>query len=304
MNSWTYRTDAAPTAQAGVGTDRPLWIVHGGPQADPLRRLLFSAADAPYTVASTPSADSVSDEEVRYLRRLVAQADALITEPLPAGYLGKPVGVDDLVPLLRPGTPVITFPRVHFEGLHPYQVGVTPGGTATPPIVPYHDLRTIAAVSGHTDREKAWGGGASARSLRECAAWSLVRMRLTEASTDIRVADGVRSAGASAVHTVDRPGNALLTQIARDVQGALGVSVGVPESKLDLLGQCRVPVSAEVAEALGFAAPATNTWSVYGKELTIEEVDEKQTRWYHDHPGILRTLLAHQHARMDLLGVL
>lgn len=304
MSSTTYRADAAPTAQALVGTDRPLWIVHGGPQADPLRRLLFSATDAPYIVASTPSADSVSEEQVRYLRRLVAEADAFITEPLPAGYLGKPVGMDDLVPFLRPGTPVITFPRVHFEGLHPYQVGVGPGGTQTPPIVPYHDLRTIAAVSGHTDRERAWGGGASARALRECAAWSLVRMRLTEANTDIRVADSVRNAGASAVHTVDRPGNALIVQIARSVQEALGVTVGVPESKVDLLGQCRVPVSAEVAEALGFEAPTTNTWSINGKELSIEEVDEEQTRWYHDHPGILRTLLAHQHARMDLLGVL
>ncbi len=294
----------AAAMPAPVGADRPLWIVHGGPQADPLRRLLFSATDAPYLVASTPSADVISTDEIWHLRRLVAEADAFITEPLPKGYLGKPVGMDDLVPFLRPGTPVITFPRVHFEGLHPYQVGVQPGGLVTPPVVPYHDLRTIAAVSGHTSREQAWGGGVSARALRECAAWSLVRMRMSEASTDIRVADVVRTAGASAVHTVDRPGNALMLHIARGIQEALGVTTGIPEPEIDLLGQCSVPVSAEVAVALGFDAPTSSSWSVYGKELSIEEVDEEQTRWYHDHPGILRTLLAHQHARMDLLGVL
>lgn len=297
--------DAAPAApRVPHGMERPLWIVHGGAQADPLRRLLHSATDAPYLVASTTSADTVTPEGLTHLRRLVAEADAFITEPLPRGYLGQPVGMDDLTPFLRLGTPVITFPRIHFEGLHPYQVQAAPGVTDVPPIVPYHDLRTVAAVSGHSSKAKAWGGDVSPRALRECAAWSLVRMRLTEARTDVRVADVVRGAGAESVHTVNRPGNGLLMTIARGVQEALGVTTDLQDPGIDMLAQCSQPVSPQVAEALGVTPPTRDTWSVYGRQFSLEEVDEVQSRWYHDHPGILRAVLAQEHARMDLLGVL
>lgn len=309
-----YRASMSHTAVSGAPrrtsdpsgrTVRPLWVLHGGPQADPLRRLLNHDAQAPYIAVSTRSVDRMTSDDVAPMMRLVNQADAFITERLPSGYRGLPVGVDDLRPHLRPGIPVFTFPRIDYSGLHPYQVGRDPlAGLADPPLVPYHDLRSVAVAAGTRTLEQAWNVLPSARFVREFAAWQLLRLRRVEARTDVGVAGAVRAAGMGAVHTVDRPGDALLVEIAKGIQSCLRVEPTADDHGIGLLGQCRGPVEPNIAEALGLPVPETDAWSMYGRQLTSTDIHVAQVEWYRQHPDVLKAIMAAHASRMDLLGLL
>ncbi|MDO5627901.1 MAG: WcbI family polysaccharide biosynthesis putative acetyltransferase [Mobilicoccus sp.] len=297
--------DDESTVRGTPARGRPLWVVHGGAQADPIRRLLHSTPDAPYIVTSTVSVDRMTEAHVRQTHRLLSQADVFITERLPAGYRGLPVGFDDVTPHLRPGIPVITYPRLEYGGLHPFQICAdAANGIDTPPLVPYHDLRSVAVASGHRTHEEAWHAHPSVKVIREFAAWSLMRMRLTESRTDVCVADAVRGAGLAAVNTVDRPGNSLLVETAKGIQRTLGLEQSAVDPGAILLGQCRSPVEGPIAAALGIGPSRHQTWSMYGRRFSAHEIDAAQVRWYREHPRVLRTLLAGHAQRMDLLGVL
>ncbi|WP_312719212.1 WcbI family polysaccharide biosynthesis putative acetyltransferase [Mobilicoccus sp.] len=293
---------AAPSAHRDV---RPLWVIHGGPQADPLRRLLVSDADAPYVAVSATSADDLTAADLPTFARLLNHADAFICERLPRGYRGLPIGFDDLLKHLRPGIPIVTFPRVGYAGLHPFQVGRDPAaGLPDPPLVPYHDLRSVAAAEKTVPPEQARHTFPSAQVIREFAAWQLLRIRREESHTDCAIAGSVRGAGLEAVHTVDRPGNTLLLRLARDILAALGVDDTVVDPTTLLYGQYRSPVDPRIAEALGTPEPDTDTWRVNGKELTLDEIRDAQIAWYRGHPEVAKAVVAAEAPRMDLLGLL
>lgn len=290
---------------AGTRDVRPLWVLHGGPQIDPVRRLLNTNLDAPYIAVSTTCVDRATPADLGPMMRLINQADALITEPLPAGYRGLPVGLDDLIDRLRPGVPVVTIPRIAYAGLHPFHVGRDPlAGLPDPPLVPYHDLRTAAVASGHMTTEQAWESYPSAQFIREFAAWQLLRMRRTEATADIGVAGLVRGAGMEAVHTVDRPGNVLLVEIAEGIQACLDAESTAIDPGLPLLGQCTGPVEAPVAGALGLGLPAVDTWSMNGHKVARTDIHVAHLRWYAKHPEVLKAVTAAESNRMGLLGLL
>ncbi len=283
----------------------PLWVILGGPQADSLRRLLTADLRAPYIAVSASSVDDMTLADVPGMLRLLNHADALITEHLPSGYRGLPVGLGDLLPHLRPGIPVVTFPRISYAGLHPFHVGRDPvAGLSDPPMVPYHDLRSVAVAAGRMSPESARDLVPPAQVIREFAAWQLLRMRRNEALTDCSIASSVRGAGLGAVHTVDRPGNLLLLRIAQDIQRALDVDITAVDPGTLLLGQCRGPVEPQVAEALGVEAPTSDRWSVNGRNLTIRRVQRAHVRWYHRHPDVLKAVLAAEAPRMEMLGLL
>ncbi|GAB49898.1 WcbI family polysaccharide biosynthesis putative acetyltransferase [Mobilicoccus pelagius] len=283
----------------------PLWVIYGGPQADSLRRLLNSDPHAPYIAVSSTSADALQAQNMPGFLRLLNHADAFICERLPRAYRGLPIGFEDLLPHLRPGIPVVTFPRITYSGLHPFQVGRDPSaGLPDPPLVPYHDLRSVAAAAGTVPVEEARHTFPSAQVIREYAAWQLFRIRQEEGRTDCAIAASVRSAGLEAVHTVDRPGNPLLLRIARNVLAALDAEDTVVDPTTMLLGQCRSPVDARIAEALGTPAPDTDSWTIHGRELTLEQIRDAQISWYRGHPDVVKAVIAAEAPRMHLLGLL
>lgn len=295
--------------QAPGATERrgvlPLWVIHGGPQADPLRRILTTDVHAPYIAVSATSADELTAADLPTFLRLLNHADAFICENLPRGYRGLPIGFEDLLPHLRPGIPVVTFPRVGYAGLHPFQVGRDPAaGLPDPPLVPYHDLRSVAAATETVPPEQARHTFPSDQVIREFAAWQLLRIRREESRTDVSIAGSVRSAGLEAVHTVDRPGNILLLTIARDILAALDAEDTIIDPTAVLYGQYRSPVDPRIAQALGTPVPETDTWSANGKDLTLEEIRDAQIAWYREHPEVAKAVVAAEAPRMDLLGLL
>lgn len=300
-------TQDAPDRRVGglVRGLRPLWVLHGGPQVDPIRRLLNADLRQPYLAASTTPVDSMTEDDVEPVHRLAAQADVFITERLPEGFRGLPVGLEDMLPRLRPGVPVVTFPRVSYAGLHPFQIGHDPeSGLPDPPVVPYHDLRTVAVASGHRTAEQAWNLLLPGRLIREFAAWQVLRMRHAETRTDVAVAGSVRGAGLDAVHTVDRPGNVVLVQMAKAIQEQLDVDTRASDPGGPLFGQCQGPVEPDVASALGLGTPKADSWTVDGRSVTPTEINELHLAWYRKNPGVLKAVLAAEAPRMDLLGLL
>lgn len=295
-------TQARPAPRRDV---RPLWVLHGGPQVDPLRRLLNADLRQPYIAVSTSCVDTMTADDVPAMHHLVNHADVFITERLPEGFRGLPIGLEDTIPQLRPGVPVVTFPRISYAGLHPFQIGHDPvSGLLDPPLVPYHDLRTVAVASGHRTPEQAWGRRLPGRLIREFAAWQLLRMRREEARTDVGVAGSVRAAGMDAVHTVDRPGNLLLVQIAKAIQECLDVDTLAADPGGPLFGQFRGPVDPIVAGALGLGVPTQNAWTVNGRSVDTADIRDAHLQWYRKHPDVLKAVLAAQAPRMDILGLL
>ncbi|GMA41263.1 hypothetical protein GCM10025883_33080 [Mobilicoccus caccae] len=114
----------------------------------------------------------------------------------------------------------------------------------------------------------------------------------------------MRAAGMGAVHTVDRPGDALLVEIAKGIQSCLRVEPTADDHGIGLLGQCRGPVEPNIAEALGLPVPETDAWSMYGRQLTSTDIHVAQVEWYRQHPDVLKAIMAAHASRMDLLGLL
>lgn len=289
--------------QAGLLDDdtRPLWLIYGGPQAWALQVLLSTAPDRPYRAVPMSPDCWVPIGSVPYVAHwLTIEAVVLILpRSAPAPSRVVPPG---LVSGRLAGIRTVTCSEVTFAGLHPFQVLPPPTSPEDPPLVPYHDLRTVAVAAGLADHSRD-SAHPSAQLVQQAASWSLAYQRMREEGCEVTVLDRIRHWGGRAMHAVDRPNNDLLADLACRIQRALGVPAEVHPPTEELLGDVRAPLEPLVVDALGLGDPPRDGWLVRGHGYSTEEVEAAQLPWYTAHPKVVRDILAREHVRMDLLGI-
>ena len=295
------RAHYADFYQGPPGTD-PVALVHGNCQAESLRILLAGSPTFPYRTVRVPPAHELTVEDLPALDRVLARTALLLSQPVRDDYRDLPIGTGQLGG--RPGPAsrlVLRWPVVRFTGLHPWSAIVRHPSdrSVVPPVVPYHDLRTLAIAAGGTDR-----GYPSPDRLRAVGVDSAAELARRERRfTDVGVSDLLVGLGVAAAHTLNHPGNPVLVELARRVQQAVGAPSDATDPGCPLLGGIRAPLEEPLLTALGLDVAPRPHWLLDGRPVADQRVRHAQLAWYRDHPAWVDSGL-HRHAdRMRLLGL-
>ncbi len=307
--TWHFRDfyGVGPAGEAGPEGDAPLLVVHGNCQAEALRVVLETSTDRFRTVR-VPAVHELTAADVEPLQRLLARADVLVTQPVRTGYHDLPLGTED-VRAAAPAARVVMFPVVRDSRLHPFQALVRVDGVGDPPVVPYHDLRTLAlAASIDGSRTAAAPAGRPAvlaDGVREVARRSRAELvRREQEHGTIAVHDLLDAAGAEASHTLNHPGNPVLLGLGQRVLDELGDDHEALDPGRTLLRSVMSPLHADVLAALGLdPTRAREGWLVDGVPVPDDDVVAEQLRWYGRHPEVVRAGLERHAATMDVLGL-
>jgi hypothetical protein len=275
---------------------RPLLVVHGNCQAESLRQLLQQAPEAPWSSVRLPPVHELAADEVPLLQRLLQRAAVVLTQPIADDYGGMPVGAAQLR-RAAPRARTVVWPVVFYSGLHPWQLVHHDAKEGAPPLVPYHDARTVLRAAGAELLVDPRVAAAVSR-------WSVDELRRREARAGaVPVSDLVLAAGAGAMRTVNHPANPVLVALARRVQELLGVAVTAVDPGRRLLDSIETPVSAEVLLALGLdPAGAHDDWLVGGEAVPDAEVARAQLAWLLDRPQLVADILQRHRNQLDLLA--
>ena len=294
------------------GDDRPVLLVHGNCQAESLR-VVVEASDPGLRCVRIPPVHELVCEDVAPLQRLLGRCAVIVSQPVRSDYRGLPLGTAQLA-RAAPRARLVMVPIVRDARLHPYQALVRVPGAGDPPVVPYHDVRTLALAAGRT----AAPGPAGRAGIGEVGRRSQDELRRREAEHGtLNASDLLAAAGARASHTLNHPGNPVLVGLAqrvldslRGIAGRDGGSGGgrdgvraVDPGRV-LLGSVLSPLHPEVLEALDLdPADAREGWLVRGEPVAEAHVRGEQLRWYAAHPDVLAAGLRRHGAAMGALGL-
>lgn len=274
-----------------VRDGRPLAVVHGNCQAGALQVLLSGAPGFGWQVVRVPPVHELTADDLPAYDRLLAASTLLLAQPVRDGYRALPLGTAQVAGRLAPGARVVRWPVVRWQGLHPWQAIVRAADGAEPPIVPYHDLRTLTGRC---------GGGADLVAAEAASRAELARREARDC--DVAVSDLLT--GADAVHTLNHPGNRLLLALAHRVQARLGAPVDAVDPGRVLLGGVRAPIEPQALTALGLDPGAARAhWLVDGEPVAAAVVTRAQAAWYATRPDVVAEGLRRHAARLALLAL-
>lgn len=281
------------------GGTGPVALVHGNCQAESLRVLLAGSPTFTPRPVRVPPVHELTADDLPHLHALLARTTVLLGQPVRDGYRDLPLGTAELAAHLPTGARVLRWPVVRYAGLHPWTVIVRHPSdmAAVPPVVPYHDLRTLTAAAGLPPAPPP-----DAVALRAAADLTVDELARRERGTDVGVSDLLLGLGVDAAHTLNHPGNPVLIALARRVQAALGLPADATEPGRALLGGIRAPLDAAVLDALGLDAAPRAHWLVDGDPVDDAEVRDAQLDWYRTHPQWVAAGLERHAARLELLG--
>ena len=290
----------------------PLWLIVGNCQAEALRQVIDGAGAAgdpdgrPYVTVRMPPVHELERSDLPALHGLLRRASVLLSQPIRTGYRDLPLGTDEMAAKLPRSARVLRWPVIRYAGLHPFQAIVrNPADrSVVPPVVPYHDLRTvIAARDGRSDGDE-WDVPVNPEAFVAVADASRAELaRREQAQCDVGVSDVLRQYGVEAAHTINHPGNRVLTELGRRVLRALDVDLPVTEPARTLLDSVVAPLERRVLDALDLATPERLRWTMNGVELEPSEVHRAQLQWYRDNPEFVSLALTRHRATLDLLGL-
>ncbi|KUI24335.1 hypothetical protein AU196_20815 [Mycobacterium sp. IS-1742] len=296
-----YRPPGSPPSPSS-----PLWLVVGNCQAEALRVILDGVPQRPYRTARIPPVHELQRSDLRHLDDLLSETALLICQPIRDDYRDLPLGTSQLTERLPAGAKGLRWPVIRYAGLYPFQVIVRHPAdrSVTPPPVPYHDLRTIVAARDRRSADAVWDVEVSAEQVRAVAGASREELaRRERAHTDVGVSDVLARQGADAAHTINHPGNGVLTELARRILRHQNVTLPVEPPTRTLLGSIRAPLEARVPAALGFDADPRPNWQEGQRTWTPQEVHAIQMRWYQANPDYIGLALERHAATLDLLGL-
>lgn len=277
---------------------RPLAVVHGNCQAESLRVLVAGAG--PLRTVRLPPVHEMVDDDLPHLARTLARAQVLVSQPVRADYRGLALGTAQLATALPSGASIVQVPVIRYAGLFPYQAIIRAPGVGDPPVVPYHDLRTLVAAA--TGRSSATASTPTAYRAVERYSVKQLRSREQRHGTVV-VSDLLRPAGVDAAHTINHPGNPVLRGLAHRVLEQLGYPVQVDDPGRTLLDSIHAPLAAGVLAALGLAGDAREDWVVRGEVVPDEEVRRAQLQWYAEHESVVQAGLSRHSDVLALLGL-
>ena len=286
--------------------DRPFGIVVGNCQAESIRVLLTStlALDS----IRVPPAFEWTGDDVEHVRDLLPRLDVLVVQPIRDDYRGLPAGTRQLEEQLAPSAVSVRVPALRYAGLHPFQViardPVDP--SLDPPLVPYHDLRTIVAAARGLDAPVEHALTEDALHAAEDESLDQLRRREEHHGT-VRMSDVL--AERPHWHTINHPDNATLTALATRVCERLGIGSPVGDPGRELLGAVEAPVDpahAQVLDASLRPDAVAGEWRLAGTPpttLTEAEVARAHLDFYASRPGLVDAALVRHRDRLELLGL-
>ncbi|RBY90218.1 hypothetical protein DQ244_12175 [Blastococcus sp. TBT05-19] len=277
--------------------DRPLVLVHGNCQAESLRVLVDGDA-SPVRTVRVPPVHELTAADLPHLDRLLAEIDVLVSQPVRSGYRDLPLGTAEVLARARRRPAAVVVPIIRWAALHPFQVIVrSPAGD--PPLVPYHDLRTLTLAAGRPALPEI-PSAAAVRAVRDLSVRELTVRQERHGSLD--VVDLLHEARSAAAHTVNHPGNAVLAGVAARILSAAGFPGTVVDPGRTLLDSVHTPVLPQVLEALRLDGRSGADWVVSGTRVPDDAVRDAQLRWYADHPGVAEAGLARHAAAAAALA--
>ncbi|WP_277245467.1 WcbI family polysaccharide biosynthesis putative acetyltransferase [Micrococcus terreus] len=330
-----YGLEPLPAAQSSESGASGVLIVLGNCQAEALRQLITSRPDPalPPSVRIPPVFE-LTQEDLPHLQRLLAQTTVLVAQPVADDYRGMPLGTAQLAQLLPEGARQVRIPVLYDSGLFPWQVTVRHPDRPDedPPVVPYHDLRTLAQAAAELgiegvhgfgvqegqavpddgpapdEGEDTWGAPRlplTAGTVQRLAADSLDRLRAREsAHGTLTVTEELARLDEPGFHTINHPSNTVLALLAGKVRAELGAdpSVAVPDRVM--LGDVLAPIEQQILDGLGLEGPAREHWVVGGREVPDTEVRQAHLGWYRENPEAVRTGVQRHAELMRQLGLM
>ncbi|WP_269328347.1 WcbI family polysaccharide biosynthesis putative acetyltransferase [Kineosporia mesophila] len=277
---------------------RPLVLLHGNCQAESLR-VLLGAPDSPVRTVRIPPAHELVHSDLPHLHRLIGSSDIIVSQPIRPAYRGLPLGTAEVIAMARPGCRLVMVPVIRYAALHPYQVIIRSAEAGEPPIVPYHDLRTLAEADGAGAVPPP--PAAAVRAVRDISIRELRQRQQRHATID--VVDLLQEAGLDACHVINHPGNPVLRGVARKIFKKMNFHQAVPDPGRILLDSVHAPVAREVITALGLEGEETTGWRVHGQSVSDETIRTAHLDWYRRHPQVVRQgLQRHAETARLLLG--
>ena len=260
-----------------------LCVVVGNCQAESTRKLLMSTGH--FTGERIKPVHELEAVDMGWFLDLVRRADVLVTQPIRDGYRGLPVGTRELRALLDDDARHVTVPVLRFDGLMPYQAIIRDPDdpSLNPPVVPYHDLRTLVAAAG-----VASSAAPSPDAYRRAAAMSVEQIRRRErAHGAVVVSDYLETN--PVWHTVNHPDNATLTFMAQRVLDALGLKGEPQPPDYEMLGGLDAPVDPDAAAALGVSVEGRDVWRDRATGvIDADEIRAAQLEFYRERPALVR----------------
>ncbi len=279
-------------------SELPTLVVVGNCQAESLRLLLDG--DDVHTVR-VPPLHELEPPDVASLVELLERTELFVGQPVGPDYRGLPVGTEQLVAHLPPGARTALVPPVRYAGLHPHHLLVHPPGLERPdpPVVPYHDVRTVLAAAG-----RPADAPLTVEAVRAGAAASVAGRERREAlHGSVRVSDLLARPVADSMRTINHPGNTVLEPLAARLREALGLPPRPPGVRRPLLMSIHAPLLPEVVAAHGLPDEPTADWTVAGERVPVAAVEAAHREWYAARPEMLATALERALPTAGLLGL-
>ena len=306
-----YELDPADRADGSGGDaatdpadDRPLLIVWGNCQAEAVRQLLAGSPTLPARTVRIPPVFELTTADLGPLRRIAQQASMLIAQPVKNDYRDLPLGTNQLAALLRPGGMVVRWPVVRCSAYHPFQAIVRDprDESRDPPVVPYHDLRTLASARRGEDLSAV---EVTAQACRLVGDASKAELRRREhAHCDVAISDIFDHPEPGDMFTINHPGNRVLVELAHRIQAAIGSPADAVDPGRHLLGELTAPMPGPALAALGLpGSEATSRWLVRGRSIPTAEIHRTQLQWYRDNPWVVDAGYARHRETLEILGV-
>ncbi|OEX92090.1 hypothetical protein A0K93_11425 [Corynebacterium sp. BCW_4722] len=283
----------------------PILTVVGNCQAESTRKLLMSTGH--FAGERITPVHELEQADMGWFTELLRRTDVLVTQPIRDDYRGLPVGTRQMRELLPRGARHVVVPVLRFDGLMPYQAIIRdPADTSlNPPVVPYHDLRILAAAARGLDAPVEANPGHDA--LRRAAAMSVEHIRVRErAHGAVAVSDYLETN--PVWHTVNHPDNATLTFLASRVLEALRLDGEPQPPDYEMLGGLDAPVDADSVAALGVdpaKAAGRDAWRDRSAGvIDASEIVSAQLAHYLQRPALVQHGLERHAERIANLGLL
>ncbi|RFA07428.1 hypothetical protein B7R21_14610 [Subtercola boreus] len=302
--------------------DAPLAVVSGNCQAESLRIML----DGPdlRTVRIPPVFELVASD-LPHLARLLARTRFFVSQPVHDDYHDLPLGTAQLAALLPSGARVVRMPVVRFAGLYPFHAIVRPPFdlSLVPPVVEYHDLRTVMRAWRRREEGDVGAGlgagagvGAGADAASEVAAATVAEVRavarqsIAELSKrevfhdTVVLSDLFAAPDFGLMRTINHPGNAIWSAAASRVRSRLSLAEHARDPGRPLLNAVHAPREAVVIEAFGLETDPQPDWIVDGQTVAASDVVAAHLDWYAQYPAIIDAAIARHRGTLETLGLL
>ncbi|MCC4247450.1 MULTISPECIES: WcbI family polysaccharide biosynthesis putative acetyltransferase [Microbacterium] len=256
-------------------------VVVGNCQAESIRLVVSNDGHPGVRVPAVHEMDAADAER---LHRLLAGAAFLIVQPIRDDYRGLPLGTSQLRAALPAGARTVVVPSLRFGGLHPFQAAIrVPGVEEDPPLVAYHDVRTLAEAAGLPVAAEL--PTAAVRAVAEDSVAELRRRE--ELGVDVVASDLYDTVVADLARTVNHPGNAVFLPLGERIVAALGAPGSAVDPGRPILAGVRAPLERAVVEAWDLDAEPRRDWIVSEERLDADVVVDAHRRWYAEHPAFV-----------------